>query len=787
MAYSGGDNLMLKLRAGADVDAPPASGIQELSSLRATPARITFKRRARARRHQTHDQKGTPVKNALRPPTTARLRVALVSLLGALAALALPALAQALPDGYTYEKVSPADKGNGEVAGGFSLTTGIKAAEEGDRILYAVDGAPAGATSFAQANVVFSERGTDSWGSHALTGILPFIPDPSAGMGGAGANPFPHSVSRDGSKTVLETNRDPVTGATVPVRVYLVDLPSATYERISPEPVAGEPYVTVKQTFSTSAGGTDDFSTLFFASEAQLTADAQAPGIGATDPKLYVHTDAGTTLASYLPGGTPTTGVLTSADPGETNTAPINGVSSDGSIFWWRDPRSSFSAATGGQLFRAEVGVEDSTFVNASENTTETVPGGPADFAAGSADGERAVFTSGQKLTDEASAGSSQNRSLFLYTDSADPENDQNLTLISTDSEPADGTSSLVNEVLGVSDDAKAVYFTASSQLVAGEPTDPGRKLYRWTQAGGLEYLLTAAVTAYPPGVTPDGRYLAFRSSASGITPEDNGGNAQAYLYDSEDGSVVCASCMPDGGTNAAAIDELPGSNIAGINEEARRMLSDDGRVIFITADRLLREDTNGKKDVYTYKDGQLDLISTGRATSDVRFGDATADGSRIYFVTREQLSGWDEDNKADMYVARIGDGLPEPDVRPESPCTGDDCQGPSPDGPDDEIGTGIYDGPGNEANACREAKHRAQKAQRRAKRANRAQRRTAQRAKRLQRQARRASGKRAKRLDRRADRQRSKAKRLQRKQRRLKRSATRHRSELRACRGQSR
>lgn len=125
-------------------------------------------------------------------------------------------------------------------------------------------------------------------------------------------------------------------------------------------------------------------------------------------------------------------------------------------------------------------------------------------------------------------------------------------------------------------------------------------------------------------------------------------------------------------------------------------MLSDDGRLIFVTSERLLPEDTNGMDDVYTYKDGRLDLVSSGRATSDVRFADATADGTRIYFITRAQLSGWDTDTKADLYVARLGAGLPEPELRPEEPCVGDDCQAPSTAVGSPAITSSGTDGDGN-------------------------------------------------------------------------------------------
>jgi hypothetical protein len=86
-------------------------------------------------------------------------------------------------------------------------------------------------------------------------------------------------------------------------------------------------------------------------------------------------------------------------------------------------------------------------------------------------------------------------------------------------------------------------------------------------------------------------------------------------------------------------------------------------------------EDTNGALDVYMWQDGQPYLISTGKGPN-ARYVSTDADGDDVFFTTAQQLSGWDQDGLADLYVARAAGGLPEPPAPPTA-CIGQECQGP--------------------------------------------------------------------------------------------------------------
>jgi hypothetical protein len=107
------------------------------------------------------------------------------------------------------------------------------------------------------------------------------------------------------------------------------------------------------------------------------------------------------------------------------------------------------------------------------------------------------------------------------------------------------------------------------------------------------------------------------------------------------------------------------------------RPLSSDGRWAFFNSpDALVPGDVNGRVDAYEYdfETGRVGLLSSGRASSDSYFLDASASGRDVFFVTRERLVGWDVDASYDLYDARVGGGFPEP-VIPPAACQGDACK----------------------------------------------------------------------------------------------------------------
>ncbi len=287
------------------------------------------------------------------------------------------------------------------------------------------------------------------------------------------------------------------------------------------------------------------------------------------------------------------------------------------------------------------------------------------------------------------------------------------LTLLDRDNEPGDAPGG-VQGVIGASDDGHYVYFVATGQLVSRQrllgPTS-ARGIYLWHD-GALRFIgsFSAAsgdwVRDMPGGsgsgllwnlapldsrVTPDGRHLLFRATdGDGLTRYDHsttgcgvgGGSACAeyYVYSADSDSLVCATCNPTGAPATADADISVGTNSGAMNPSSHlsHALTDDGRrVFFTTAEPLVPEDTNGKRDAYVFDvaSGRVALLSSGSSTADAYFIDASANGNDAFFLTRERLVGWDRDSALDLYDARVGGGVPDPVGAPPL-CSGSPCQG---------------------------------------------------------------------------------------------------------------
>ena len=126
---------------------------------------------------------------------------------------------------------------------------------------------------------------------------------------------------------------------------------------------------------------------------------------------------------------------------------------------------------------------------------------------------------------------------------------------------------------------------------------------------------------------------------------------------------------LPDGDFGPGVLN---GDDIVGNFQ--RSITSDGDRVFFTSFDPLVGGDVNNRADAYEFYDGQPHLISSGRGVSNAYFMDASADGSDVFFGTREQLLPADGDGGFDVYDARVGGGFPVEPVK--VPCAEEGCQG---------------------------------------------------------------------------------------------------------------
>jgi DNA-binding beta-propeller fold protein YncE len=613
-----------------------------------------------------------------------------------------------LPDERGWELVSPAEKDGNDIVADTGRT---RASVDGNAAAFESLGAFADAHGAGVAVEYMSIRdgrpGTGGWSTHAIT---PVQGPTAAHWGGSGFDPeYEGEMSPDLSSGVFRTS-SPVTADPMVENVGNLyergDLRSpgaGSYNLVTACPVCESPLTAlftgaVSNQLPRIGGASADFQHVLFESPQRLTSDATATGTPFSPINLYEWDHGTVRLAGILPNGTAAPESV--AGPGAVGRVYMpRTISADGSRVFFTVPAGFLEQA--GALYER---IDHATTIqlNASERTDcadhdpcsgtpEPDPSGsaPGRFWGASADGSRAFFTSPEMLSDDAQPAHVH---LYMY-DAAAPAGHHLSSLISdTD----------LRGVIGSSDDGHYVYALADGQPVTGQPEFGGPGIFLWHD-GLVSYVGEMAdpgkdspvdlplnwgyPTRYGARVTPDGRHLLFTSGTSdGLAGYDHGhcaggGCEELYLYSATAQSLRCVSCNPTGAPGTSdAVDNIrertSGSNTTW---HLNHPVSDDGReVFFTTAEALVPGDTNGKDDVYEYDvpSGTVHLISSGHDPSDSYFMEASASGNDVFFLTHQQLVGWDHDQNYDLYDARVGGGMPEPSEAPQA-CGGDACRGP--------------------------------------------------------------------------------------------------------------
>jgi hypothetical protein len=573
------------------------------------------------------------------------------------------------PDGRVFELVSPPVKYGGEVFPLSPYTANCKcmpglnkthfpmqSTPDGGSMVY--EGDPFAATGGAAAeNEYLATRMTGGWSTRGLS--------PELESKETNAREGFKAFSSDLSRGVLYQISPSLGGAPAGYPdLYLQDTSSGGLRPLVTETPSN---VTGKEFALMFAGSSSDFSHVIFSSNGVLATESELsapPGGG-----LYEWVNGSLRLVNILPGETTEPGaVFGSGDPNFSHA-----ISADGSRIFWTDTNGG-----GGHSGRVYVRVN-------GEKTLEVPESGA--FVTASVDGSRVLLSDGR-----------------VYEVGG-----------KTVVEEADLTSGSggFQGILGASDDLSVVDFVDTVVLTGTEENGEGAKaqagkdnLYAW-RSGSIVFVgtLTSADNATDialnetPGnagdwsrspstrtaqVTPDGRYLAFMSSA-GLTGVD-GGVFEVYEYDTTSGGLVCVSCNPTGeqpvGPSALSVIQ-PRSGFV----PQPSNLSVNGRLFFDSYDQLSPLDSNGAfGDVYEYEPnglgtcttqaGCVSLISSGTEETNSNFVNATPSGSDAFFTTRSRLVPQDQDDLVDLYDARIG-GTPPPQ-HPPPPCVGESCKGPS-------------------------------------------------------------------------------------------------------------
>jgi hypothetical protein len=218
----------------------------------------------------------------------------------------------------------------------------------------------------------------------------------------------------------------------------------------------------------------------------------------------------------------------------------------------------------------------------------------------------------------------------------------------------------------GASADGAVVFFETDEQLVAGD-TDTKRDVYEraYDAEPGIESYVTREVSLGPAGgnaaygalfekASSDGSVVFFSTEES-LVGADMDLKTDVYMRDLTAGtttliSVGQTSCAPSCGNGAFD------TGFAGAS-------ADGTKILFVSEERVVDADTDGSFDIYVRNlvNETTNLVSAGsvgcspacgnEAFDDVAVRGISANGSHVYFTTAEKLAGADADNAVDIYV----------------------------------------------------------------------------------------------------------------------------------------
>jgi hypothetical protein len=607
-----------------------------------------------------------------------------VALTAALALLgAPPSNALAVPGGMHYELVSPVDVGG-------TATYPLSASLDGARIqLGSAANQGYGSTpSFnATTNFFVASRSSSGWVTTPMNG--PAAPD----------NPyvFPFDLTTDlrssltGSANTeqfhasqLQLQRVGIDGSVQPTLPVVTDLTGLMQDRR-------------QYTVDQIGGGADDLADFAFGTVMGvrlLAADGPANSSISSGGRLYEVANMGTPSATLrrvdIDDSNVEIGAACGAGFGAGPTgSQTNTVSNDGTkIFFEAHPGANLTCNTPRKVF-ARVAGAHTVELSASEcqrvGCSSSV--GDAEFQGASDDGNRVAFLSSDQLSDSDTDGTAD---LYRY-DFARPSSPhlEQLSIGDATGGRSPGAGAAVEGLVRMSEDGSRVYFLAKGVLTT-DANPEGRSavsgsnnLYLYEPAlnktSFIATLDSATVSvagnshAQPVALSGSaGRFLVFSASAP-LVAADTDGVSDVYLYDAEADQLVKVS---PGNTADGA--DIPDQTISGrAAPPSGRAISENGEVVFATNAALAPDDSNGKRDIYLWKNGSIALVSDGQDVDGVgEQYSITPGGDQVAFATSRRLVAEDVDDVQSVYVAREGlDIIRIPNVEPK--CSGDECQGP--------------------------------------------------------------------------------------------------------------
>ncbi|HEX7280185.1 MAG TPA: hypothetical protein VF255_11260 [Solirubrobacterales bacterium] len=520
-----------------------------------------------------------------------------------------------LPECRAYEMVSPVDKNGGDILTQDSIrdyTVELNVSSlGGEEITYSSEASFADSVSAPYSSQYIARRDSAGWQTEAISPPREILFRPAGKAPLFELDNQYKLFSPDLSQAWLMQEADPPLddcGVEGFINWYRRDNATGAYEAVTTKlPQTKEVLDYLPEVQGVAEDGQGRTHTIYRAND-QLATDSGVVPAPIPGYQLYEHvSDPGggcgaTRLVSVLPGETASAQESTAgtAPPGMAGYTFIEGrenlvhnaVSEDGSAIYW--------TAAG----------EGAAKIHVRFNGTETfeVSSGAGRFWFASDDGSVAYFTEGETL-----------RRFTLSNQSATTFATQTLGLVA------------------VSEDGEHAYFVSKADLDGtGEAAAGQPNLYLLEEGATTTFVATLSendvsgkfrlnpLTIFPvsrtASLSENGEFLAFTSDAA-LTGQENTdaesglADTQAFLYDAETGELRCVSCNPTGARPSGRVIEGVGGAQRGYAARvpvwknqfhAPRVISADGsRVFFESVEQLVPRDGNGKQDVYAWMRGE--------------------------------------------------------------------------------------------------------------------------------------------------------------------------------------
>ena len=208
-------------------------------------------------------------------------------------------------------------------------------------------------------------------------------------------------------------------------------------------------------------------------------------------------------------------------------------------------------------------------------------------------------------------------------------------------------------EYAGSSADGGKVFFTTAAKLVPGDTDNGFVDVYErfYNEAPGIETFVTREISTGPTGgndshnvtfnaVSADGGKVFF-STAESLVAEDKDKALDIYERNTVTGETLLvsgsSSCAPCGNR------EIPATFVGATPSGSR---------VFISTDEQLTEaDKDEASDIYVRDpSAPAPTLATPGGAAPVTFQGASADGTKVVFETTDKLALADGDSEADIY-----------------------------------------------------------------------------------------------------------------------------------------